>query len=64
MNLLELEKSLQKHKNFTRDLVNEPANVINTIQFAEIAEKLAKEYSFEIKIYDEEEIEKWEWVLT
>lgn len=51
-------KILAEAQNFTRDLVNEPANAINTIQFAEIAEKLAKEYGFEIKIYDEEEIEK------
>jgi len=51
-------KILAEAQNFTRDLVNEPANVINTIQFAKIAEDLAKEYGFEIKIYDENEIEK------
>lgn len=55
---IEIGKVLAEAQNFTRDLVNEPANVINTVQFAEIAENLAKQYGFEIKIYDEEEIEK------
>lgn len=55
---LNIGKILAEAQNFTRDLVNEPANIINTIQFAKITEKLAKEYGFEIKIYDEEEIEK------
>ncbi|MGC8869033.1 leucyl aminopeptidase [Sulfurihydrogenibium sp.] len=55
---IHLGKVLAEAQNFTRDLVNEPANVINTIQFAKIAEDLAREYGFEIKVYDEEEIEK------
>lgn len=49
---------LAEAQNFTRDLVNEPANVINTVQFAQIAEELAKQYGFEIKIYDEKQIEE------
>lgn len=51
-------KILAEAQNFTRDLVNEPANVINTVQFAQIAEDLAKSYGFEIKIYDEKQIEE------
>uniref|UniRef100_UPI00263825F2 M17 family peptidase N-terminal domain-containing protein n=1 Tax=Sulfurihydrogenibium sp. TaxID=2053621 RepID=UPI00263825F2 len=55
---IHIGKVLAEAQNFTRDLVNEPANVINTLEFAKIAEDLAKQYGFEIKIYDEEEIEK------
>ncbi|WP_457639870.1 leucyl aminopeptidase [Persephonella sp.] len=51
-------KILARAQNFTRDLVNEPGNVINPQKLAEIAEELAKQYGFEVKIYDEEEIEK------
>lgn len=51
-------KILAEAQNFTRDLVNEPANVINTVQFAQIAEDLAKRYGFEINIYDEKQIEE------
>jgi len=54
----ETGKILAEAQNFTRDLVNEPGNVINPQKLAEIAEELAKEYGFEVKIYDEEEIEK------
>ncbi len=49
---------LANAQNFTRDLVNEPGNVITPQKLAEIAEELAKQYGFEVKIYDEEEIEK------
>ena len=55
---VKLGKILAEAQNFTRDLVNEPGNVINPVKLAEIAENLAKDYGFEIKIYDEEEIEK------
>ena len=55
---VELAKILANAQNFTRDLVNEPGNVITPVKLAEIAEELAKEYGFEIKIYDEEEIKK------
>ncbi len=55
---IRLGKILAEAQNFTRDLVNEPGNVITPVKLAEIAEELAKEYGFEIKIYDEEEIEK------
>ncbi|MBK3331996.1 leucyl aminopeptidase [Persephonella atlantica] len=49
---------LANAQNFTRDLVNEPGNVITPQKLAEIAEELAKQYGFEVKIYDEDEIEK------
>jgi len=49
---------LAEAQNFTRDIVNEPGNVITPQKLAEIAEDLAKEYGFEVKIYDEDEIEK------
>ena len=55
---LRIGKILAEAQNFTRDLVNEPGNVINPQKLAEIAEELAKEYGFEVKIYDEDEIEK------
>ncbi len=55
---VEIGRILAEAQNFTRDLVNEPGNVITPVKLAEIAEELAKEYGFEIKIYDEKEIEK------
>ena len=55
---VKIGKILAEAQNFTRDLVNEPGNVINPQKLAEIAEELAKEYGFEVKIYDEDEIEK------
>ncbi len=51
-------KILAEAQNFTRDHVNEHGNVINPEKLAEIAEELAKEYGFEVKIYDVDEIEK------
>ncbi len=54
----EVGKILAEAQNFTRDLVNEPGNVITPVKLAEIAKQLADEYGFEIKIYDEKEIEK------
>lgn len=54
----EIGSILAQAQNFTRDIVNEPGNVITPQKLAEIAEDLAREYGFEVKIYDEEEIEK------
>ena len=56
--LVNVGRILAEAQNFTRDLVNEPGNVITPVKLAEIAQELAKEYRFEIKIYDEKEIEK------
>ncbi len=49
---------LAEAQNFARSIANEPANIVTPQKLAEIAEELAKEYGFEVKIYDEEEIEK------
>lgn len=49
---------LSEAQNFARDLVNEPGNVINPITLAELAQKLAKEYSIECRVYDEREIQE------
>ncbi|HIE58684.1 MAG TPA: leucyl aminopeptidase [Persephonella sp.] len=53
-----LGKILAEAQNFTRDLVNTPANIVNPEKLAEIAQDLAKDYGFEVKIYDEEDCEK------
>ncbi len=42
---------------FTRDLVNEPGNVINPLTLSEIARNLAKDKGLICKIYDEKEIQ-------
>jgi len=41
----------------TRDLINEPANVIYPESLAEITEDLGKKYGFQVEIKDEDEIE-------
>ncbi len=41
-----------------RELVNAPANEINPVTMAEMAEKLASDYGFDIEILDKEECEK------
>ncbi len=55
---VETGRILAEAQNFTRDLVNEPGNVITPVKLAEIAQNLANEYGFEIKIYDEKQIEE------
>ena len=49
---------LAEAQNYTRSLVNEPGNVINPITLAQEAEKLAKEYGLECKIYNEKQIQE------
>ncbi|HIP43107.1 MAG TPA: leucyl aminopeptidase [Aquifex aeolicus] len=51
-------KIFAEAQNYARDLVNEPGNVINPITLAEEAQKLAKEYRLECKVYDEKEIQE------
>ncbi len=53
-----LGKILAEAQNFTRDLVNEPGNIINPITLAEIAQNLSREYGLECKVYDEKEIQE------
>ncbi|WP_426709893.1 leucyl aminopeptidase [Cetobacterium sp. SF1] len=48
-----LEKSLGEMVNFARNLVDEPANVINPETLALRAENLGKECGFEVEIFDE-----------
>ncbi|MDW8433798.1 MAG: leucyl aminopeptidase [Aquificaceae bacterium] len=47
-----------KAQNFTRDLVNEPGNVINPITLAEIAQRVAQEGGLQCRVYDEKEIQE------
>ncbi len=44
--------------NFTRDLVNEPGNVVTPAYLANIAEEIAKQKNMECEIFDEVEIIK------
>lgn len=41
-----------------RDLVNEPAEVVNPIKFAELALTIAEELNLNIKVFDKKELEK------
>ncbi|RMH80998.1 MAG: leucyl aminopeptidase [Acidobacteria bacterium] len=50
-------KILAQAQNFTRDIVNEPGNVINPVTLAELAQRLAQEYGLQCKVYDEKEIQ-------
>ena len=43
---------------FARTLVSEPSNVLTPARMAEEAKKLAKEYGFTLKVYDEKACEK------
>lgn len=45
-------------QNFTRDLVNEPGNVINPITLAQIAQSVAQEHGLECTVYDEKQIQE------
>jgi leucyl aminopeptidase len=44
--------------NVSRDLSNEPPNVIYPASLAEAAQKIAKEYKFKVTVFDDKEIEK------
>ncbi|WP_022847164.1 MULTISPECIES: leucyl aminopeptidase [unclassified Desulfurobacterium] len=51
-------KVLAEAANFTRDIVNEPGNVVTPETLAEIAKDLASEYGFKCKIFKEKDLEK------
>ncbi|MDW8293998.1 MAG: leucyl aminopeptidase [Aquificaceae bacterium] len=51
-------KVMAEAQNFTRDLVNEPGNVINPITLADIAQRVAQEHGLECKVYDEKDIQE------
>jgi len=53
---LELGQKLAAATNFTRDIVNEPGNVIKPADLADIAQKLAQEYGLACTVYDEERL--------
>ncbi len=53
-----LGKVLAEAANFTRDIVNEPGNVITPEKLAQIAKELSKEMGFECKVFDEKKLEK------
>ncbi|RMH08700.1 MAG: leucyl aminopeptidase, partial [Aquificota bacterium] len=55
---IKVGKVFSEAQNFTRDLVNEPGNVINPITLAEVAQRLAQEYGLECKVYDEKQIQE------
>ncbi len=55
-NWLELGQKLAEAANFTRNIVNEPGNVIKPADLAEIAQKLAEKYGLECTVYDEERL--------
>lgn len=44
--------------NFTRDLANEPANILTPTEFASRAEKMAKDAGLKCEILDEKQMEK------
>lgn len=45
-------------QNFARDLVNEPANVMTPVEFAERVSEKAKEVGLDVEIFDEQWIQK------
>jgi len=55
---VEVGRILAEAQNYTRDLVNEPGNVINPITLADKARELAEEFGLECRIYDEREIQE------
>ena len=57
-NILEEAKITIEATKLTRDLVNEPANVIYPETLAEEAVKVGKEYGFEVEVFGDEKIEE------
>jgi leucyl aminopeptidase len=49
---------LAEAQNFTRELVNEPANLLTPLRMAEAARKMAAEYHLDCEILDRERMEK------
>ncbi len=54
---LKVGSILAEAQNYARSLVNEPGNVINPITLAQEAERLAKEFKLQCRIYDEKQIQ-------
>jgi leucyl aminopeptidase len=57
-NILEEAKITVEATKLTRDLVNEPANVIYPETLAEEAVKVGQKYGFEVEVFDDEKIEE------
>lgn len=55
---LNLGKILGEATNFTRDIVNEPGNVITPNELARIAKEISKKYGFECTVYGLKELTK------
>jgi leucyl aminopeptidase len=53
-----LAKIISEGVNYTRDLVNEPPNKIYPETLKMEAEKIAKNYNFEIEVFDKKELER------
>jgi len=51
-------KNLAESTNFARDLVNEPANYLTPVRFAEYAQEVAKTEEIDIQVLGPEEIER------
>jgi leucyl aminopeptidase len=49
---------LAEAQNFTRDLVNEPANLLTPLLMAEAARKMAAEYQLDCEVLDREQMAK------
>jgi leucyl aminopeptidase len=49
---------LAEAQNFTRDLVNEPANLLTPLRMAEAARKMAAEFHLECEVLDREQMAK------
>ncbi|HEY9844032.1 MAG TPA: leucyl aminopeptidase [Candidatus Obscuribacterales bacterium] len=54
----ETGKTLAESANFVRDLVNEPANYMYPISFAECAEEVAKTHGLKIQVLGPEDLER------
>jgi len=55
---IHLGKILAEATNFTREIVNEPGNMIKPADLANIAQKLAKQYKLGCEIYDQSRLQK------
>ncbi len=55
---VERGRILAEAQNFTRDLVNEPANLLTPLGMADAAGKMAAEYGLECEVLDRDAMEK------
>ena len=55
---IHLGKILAEATNFTREIVNEPGNVVKPMDLANISQKLAQEHGLVCEIYDKNRLEK------